>query len=451
MKAFTGRIKNDLNLNPDEKKAFKLHFIYSVIEGLILGILAINEFVFIKSLKGTNVQVGLLYQFSVMVLIFSVFFMEGIRRIRDKRKLVIVTGVITRLPLLLLLFFPAVNGQSQVNPVFHYIFLALFLLFYFSNPIIYPIINAFLKQNFTHKNFGRLYGYSTIASKIAMLVATFVFGLLLDYSPSVYRYVYALVAITGILSCYILAIIPYSENIEVEPFKNIFLSIKDTLSTMRGILRKNKAFNDFEAGFMFYGFAYMGTASVITIFYERQLHLNYSSVAYYKNIYNIIAIIALPLFGRLIGRLDPRRFAAISFASFLLYLFFTGIAEFWPSYILVAGIKFYYSLNLAAFFNGIFAATMGMLWSIGSAYFCKTEDVADYQSIHLTFTGVRSFFAPLIGVMLFELFGFAFTFILSIGFLVIAVYIVVRSQKKVPMEAPKHELPDLVEINPRRS
>ena len=438
-----------LALTSTEKKAFKLHFFYSIIEGYILGVLALNEFVFIKSLKGSNVQVGLLFQFSVMVLIFSIFFNEAIKRIKNKKKLVIITGLVTRLPLLLLLLFPSQHSIMPVNAFYHYIFLAIFLLFYFSNPVIYPIINLFLKKNFTHQNFGRLYSYSTTANKITMLAVTFVYGILLDYSEQSYRYAFASVAVLGVISCYLLASINYEEKGELLPYTNLLDSVKKTISGMRNIMKQNKAFADFEAGFMFYGFAFMGTVSVITIFYERALHLNYSSVAYYKNVYNILAILILPYFGKLIGRIDPRKFAAISFGSFLLYILFTALTQFWPGYFTLAGVKLYYSLNIAAFFNGIFAATMALLWSIGSSYFCRNEDVGDYQSIHLTFTGVRSFFAPLLGVLFYELFGFAVTFIIGIGFLLIAVYTVIRSQKKEKLPVPLHEIPDMVEINPK--
>ena len=56
-----------------EKRTFQLHLIYSIIEGIILGVLALNEFVFIKSLKGSNYELGFLFQFSMVVFIFLVF------------------------------------------------------------------------------------------------------------------------------------------------------------------------------------------------------------------------------------------------------------------------------------------------------------------------------------------------------------------------------------------
>ena len=70
---------------------------------------------------------------------------------------------------------------------------------------------------------------------------------------------------------------------------------------------------------MFYGFAWMATAAVITIFFEKVLHLNYSSIAFYKNAYNTLAILLLPYFGKLIGKIDPRKFAVYTFGFMLLH------------------------------------------------------------------------------------------------------------------------------------
>jgi Na+/melibiose symporter-like transporter len=431
LKGFIKRIIfRNIVLSSTEKKTFRLHFLYYAIEGIILGILALNEFVFIKSLKGSNIQVGVLFQFSVIVLIFSIFFNEWIKRIGDKKKLLRIVGIITRLPLMILLFFPKNLSQIEGNSMYHIIFLTIFLIYYFANPIVYPIINLFLKRNYSHRNFGRLFSYATTFNKIIMLVVTFAYGLLLDVCDHAYIYVFPVVAVLGIFSIYLLSLIDYDEQFIEIPRRKFIRSLKQTINNMQQIMKTNKAFRDFETGFMFYGFAFMGTVSVITIFFEKGLHLNYSTVAFYKNAYNILAILILPFFGKLIGKIDPRKFAAITFASLLFYLFFMGLTEYFPLYTEIWGIKIYLMLMLSIISNGVFAATMALLWSIGSVYFCKAEDAANYQSIHLTFTGLRSFFAPLLGVLFYELWGFTWTFAIGIGFLAIAIILMLVSMKK---------------------
>ena len=78
------------NYSEQEKRTFRLHLIYSIIEGIILGVLALNEFVFIKSLKGSNYELGFLFQFSMVVFIFLVFINEFIKRTQNAHCLIMV-------------------------------------------------------------------------------------------------------------------------------------------------------------------------------------------------------------------------------------------------------------------------------------------------------------------------------------------------------------------------
>lgn len=421
------------NLTADEKKTFGFHLAYSLIEGIILGILALNEFVLIKSLNGTEMQIGLLFQFGAVLLLFSILLNEWIRRSVNKAKLIRTLAWFTRLPLLLLFFFPHsaidMNGQQLYGTVFLFIF----LLFYLANPIIYPIINLLLKSNYRHDNFGPLYSYATGLNKLVMLGATFLFGIWLDADPFAFTYVYPGMAVLGIASVYILSMIPYDREDEAAiPKTGLWESTRESLKNMTRIFRINKAYRDFETGFAIYGFAWMTTVAVITIYFDKELHLSYSSVAFYKNSYNLLSILLLPFFGKLIGRIDPRKFAIYTFLSLVLYFFFLVLTRAFPANTSFAGIQLYYMLIPAFLSHAVFAAAMGLLWYIGSAYFSKKEEAADYQSIHLTMTGIRALYGPILGVLFYQWFGITWTFIFAMAALLVAVYIMHRSMRKHP-------------------
>jgi len=418
-----------LKISKEEKRTFLLHLTYSVIDGLIMGLFALNEFILIKGLKGTNYQIGFLFQFTVIVLLFSIIINEFFRRIRRKKKMLRYVAIFTRLPLMAFFFFPA---TASGNDFLYYqlAFLVIVLFYYMANPLLFPAINHLLKNSYSHENFGRLYGYVSSINKIMMLIATFFFGLVLDMDQFAFTYIYPIVAVMGILSIFILTKINYHVPEYTEPKKRFIISVFDSLKKSVTILKENKPYRDFEIAFMFYGFAWMATAAVITIFFEKALELNYSSIAFYKNSYNTLAILVLPYFGKLLGKIDPRKFAMLTFSSMLLHLFFMGFTEFTPYYFNFWELKIYYSLIASYIFYGLFAAMMALLWYIGSAYFCKNEEVSDYQSIHLSLTGVRGLFAPLIGVFFYELIGFAGVFGLSVVSLGIAVLIMFNSMKK---------------------
>jgi ABC-type polysaccharide/polyol phosphate export permease len=87
---------------------------------------------------------------------------------------------------------------------------------------------------------------------------------------------------------------------------------------------------------------------------------------------------------------------------------------------------------VAVFFNGLFMGSMPILWGIGSSYFCRPEEAADYQSVHLFLTGVRALFAPIIGIALYEWSGFSVTYAAGIVLLLFAVLLMVYSEKRFP-------------------
>jgi hypothetical protein len=174
----------------------------------------------------------------------------------------------------------------------------------------------------------------------------------------------------------------------------------------------------------------MMSVTVITIYFYEQLDLNYASVAFYRNSYNILAIILLPFFGRLLGEIDPRKFAVYTYGAMATYIFFLLMTTYLPYSFTAYDITVYYTLIFYVIFHGIFAATMVLLWNIGSSYFCAPDEAGTYQSLHLSLTGARALIAPLSGVVFYEIFGFTLTFSLTISFLLAAIVLMIWSYRR---------------------
>lgn len=412
-----------------ERKTFNLHLAYSILEGIVLGVLALNEFVFLKSLKGSDIQLGILFQFSMVVFVGLIFINELIRRTRNKAAMLRKTAILTRLPLVLLIFFPRSEMAMEGQSYFHLIFLSIFLVYYLASPIIYPTINQFLKNTYRHENFGRLFSKATSINKIVMLIVTFSYGWWLDIDAFAYTLVYPIIAVVGIVSVFLLSRIPYTEK-DIVVKKPFMMAVKDSMNSMLKLVTTNKPYLHFELGFMLYGFAFMSTVAVITIYYDEVLHLNYSSVAFYKNSYNVLAIILLPFFGRLIGRIDPRKFAAITFASMLMYILALALTMYFPQFTEILNIRIYYMMMVYVLFHGVFAASMSLLWFIGSAYFGKNEDAGNLQSVHLSLTGIRASFAPILGILIYQWYGYTITFSIAIFVLFLAIVLMFWSYRR---------------------
>ncbi len=419
-----------LDLNIKEKKTFGLHMLFATIEGIIAGVLALNEFVFIKSLKGSDYQLGMLFSFSMIVFLLLIFINELIKRIKNQKKFLRTVALITRLPLLSLFFFPDNACDIEKYPFFHYVFLAVFLVYFLAHPVIRPAINLFLKNSYRHENFGKLYSYATTVNKIVILVVTFLFGLLLDYDNFAFRYIYPVLGILGILSVYLLSKIDFPVTKETLVKESLYVSVKTSVIRMINILKYDKPYFFFEMSFMFYGFAFMITYAVINIFFEDKLGLSYSSVAFYKNFSNIVAIFLLPFFGKIIGKIDPRKFGIITFSALTFYLIFMSFTEYVTESVNVFGISIFYTLLISFLFLGIFTATMHLLWSIGSAYFCKDEDAGIYQSVHLSLTGVRALVIPVLGIVVNDMVGYTGTFFIGVCSLLAGILLLRWSHKR---------------------
>ncbi len=419
-------------MTASEKKTFYLHLIYSFFDGIIVGVLALNEFVLLKSMRASNYEIATLVQFTVILLLFANFINEMIKRSRNKKRMLRYMAIFTRLPLFLMFFFPD-NASEIANSHYHLLFLSVFFMYYLADPFILPTISLFLKTSYSHENFGRLYSYASTLNKVIILIATFLFGLLLDFDMFAFRYIYPIIGSLGIISVFVLTLIDYQEP-ENSWIRTKFIdSVKESFKIMFRILKENAAFTHFQIAFMIYGFVWIGTMAAINIFFDEVLDLNYSSVAFYKNSYNTIAIVILPYFGKIIGKLDPRKFGIYSFASLMFFLLFMLLTEYFPYYITVFGLKIYYLLIFSYIFYGIFAATMALLWYIGSAYFCKKEETANYQAVHLTLTGVRGAFAPVLGMLVYETLSFTGVFGIGILMMIASMFVLYFSLKKYPV------------------
>ena len=425
------------NLTVSEKSVFKIHLLYSMIEGIILGVIALNEFVFIKSLSGNSYSLGILFQFSVIVLLVSVPLNKILSRFYTNPNFIKILALVTRIPLIFLFFFPKDMHSipKSLKIEYHIIFLGIFAIYYLTKPALLPAINYLLKKNYQEKHFSRLYSYSTSMNKVIMLISTFIYGYLLDKNPNSYQLVFPVIALLGIINMFFFSklcktvVNPVKFN-EKLTLKFILLQLKDSFHNSVKIIKENKSFRDFEVGFMFYGLAFMIATPITSIFFEEVLDLNYSSVAFYKNSYNIIAILLLPFFGKLLSKIDPRKFAIYTFGSLMLFFFFFAFTQKFPIYVTIGGIKIYLFLIIAYLFHGVFAATMSLLWSIGAVFFCDTSKSGDYQSVHMSLTGFRGVFAPILGIYFYKEFGFFITFMIAVFLLLISVILMQLSNKK---------------------
>lgn len=410
-----------------EKRLFRIHLLFSVLQGFFSGGFALNEFILLKNLSASNFTLSILLQLSVVVLSFTLFVDKLVNSFTNKRLFLILFSVLNYIPLVGFAFFPlnVTNNIILVN-----LFLVIFGLFFLSQIIILPYINNILKHYYSNDNFGKYYGYSSTVNKIAIMVSTFIFGLLMDRFAFSYVLVFPVLSVIGFASTILLfnrKIFNTDFEEKVYKTRNIQRSV---FNSVVSVFKGNKPFLHFEIGFMFYGISWMIITELAIIYFNDILKMNYSSLGFYKNGYNLIAILLLPLFSKLIGKIDPRLFTVFNFLTLVLFAISLAITPFFISGFELFGIMIYPTLLVAYSFYGVFAATMALLWFIGSSYFAKKEDAGFYQSIHLILTGFRGIFSYFVGIKLLENIGYTWSFLFSITLLLVAIFVLLWSYRK---------------------
>lgn len=426
-------------LTRNERRTFILHLSYSLIDGLLLGFFSLNEFVFKKNFDPGNLKLSMLFQLSVLVLPFSIFFTNFFEKVKNKKRLLYQIGLSTRAPLILFLCFPFLREHGVPVGLLQDIFLLIFLMFYFATPFTIPLINQLLKANYGTEKMGKLYSYSWSVNMFTQLLTVLFFGKVLDAFPSAYLYIYPVLGILAMLSIRLISMIR-SDAVEREYEKTGLLhSWKSTFDETYEILKNNKAFFHFQIGLMIYGIAFLMNLGIVTLYLNDKLGLSYSEAAGYKSTALIVSILTFPLFGVLLDRKDPRHFSRISYLLAAGYFFLLIIGVFFPAAFNIGDMRIFATVAAAYMIYGLFQSSMTILWGIGSGYFTTPENAGIYQSIHCTLTGIRGIAAPFMGTILYTLgsyyspdAGYITCFGVAILLLVFAVIFMGKSLKMAP-------------------
>lgn len=426
-----------------ERKTFFFHLLFSSLEGILGGIVLLNEFVFSKSLEASEYKVSALIQLSTITLIFSIFFIEFSRKVADKKKWLQRLALFTRLPLVLFLLFPSQIGLLRGHPYYQLFFLFIFGLYFFAPPILFPLINQILKGNYRKERMGKLYGYATTVNMLFILLSSYSFGFLLDRNETNFLYVYPVMGILGTLSIFLLTRLDENKTDSLEPVSitDLHSLVKAPLWRALEILKRDTGYRHFEIGFMIYGMSFMMSIVVVVVLLTDVFHLSYAHIAIYKGVPLFLALFLLPYFGSLMDKMDPRRFAQLTYFFILLYFVFLIISYRLPLSAQIGTFKVYYFLLIAYMGFGLFSASMTILWNIGSTYFCTSQEAASYQAIHLTLTGLRGLIGPALGVVLLKYFGFIGAFFCSIIGLALAILLMeysVKTLSLVPVQETSH-------------
>jgi Major Facilitator Superfamily len=411
-----------------EKKTFHLHLISQVFNGLSFGILMLQDVILKKSLLASDFQVTILIFLTSSAFLFSIYGTEIINRSDNQSRTIILMAIFSRFFLLIIPFFETPN-----------FFIFCIAAMSYTDSLIKPSWNIVFKHNYSDQKRSVLYSYASSLYTIVILIITTLLGYLLDLNYELYKVFYPIAGIFDILAYINLAkMIKMGTSIEVQKKNKSARHIsgkllKDILilpvRNLIKIFHDNKPFLRFEMYFFLYGMAFMIASPAVPIFLVQTLELDYAPISIAKGlVYYTATILFTPVMGKIHGIGNPTKFCGYLFLSLVFYpLLMLSIKYF--------GIENHFLspetiLYITFFFFGVAMSGVTMSWNISSIYYAPHSQVANYQAVHITLTGVRGLFAPFIGYLLLKLISIEATFIVSSLFFLIAGIMMMKESKR---------------------
>ena len=417
-----------LEIKTIERKTFQLHLISQVFTGMAFGILMLQDVILKKSLLASDFQVTLLIFLTSSAFLFSIYGPEIINRSNNQSRMIISMAVFSRFFLIIIPLFE--------TPVF---FIFCIAAMSYADSLIKPAWNAVFKHNYTSERRSSLYSYASSLLTITTLLVTTLLGYLLDIDFRLYKILFPVAGLFDIMAYINLAkmisIGKLNEHNSDNKFtgKISFALFKDILilpvRNLLRIFRDNKPFYRFEIYFFLYGMAFMIASPAVPIFMVQTLHLDYSSISVARGlVFYTATILFTPVMGRLHGTGNPTRFCGYLFLALILYpLLMLSIKYLGVDRNIISPDTLLY---ITFFFFGIFMSGITISWNLSSIYYAPSMEVANYQAVHITLTGVRGIFAPFIGYMILKLVSIEATFIVSSLFFLLAGVMMLRESRK---------------------
>jgi len=363
----------------------------SILEGAVLGVFILNEYVAKKTLGAGDAILTALVIGPTAALLFSAWW-SGLLNRREKSSTFLVFGMLGRLSLLL------VAGAGTAGSFTAVIAAATFLF-----GAIVPAANALLQRNFSTSERGRVIGLGIALQALAAIAVSLLVGRLYDWRPDAYRAVYPAAAVCGFFSCLSLARVRFRSRPGEPLEKNLFgaglggavtAALRRPFAGALILLREDPGFRRYEMGFMAYGLAWMMLQPTIPVFLVEKLHVAYAEVANARGLiyFAMIAALSQP-FGRLLDRIGPIRVSTIAFSVLAIFPLLLASAR---------GVGMAY---LAFLVYGCGMAAVNLGWTTGPIHFARDRDSAGYMGAHVALVGVRAIVGGPFGIWLYRTSG----------------------------------------------
>jgi MFS family permease len=242
---------------------------------------------------------------------------------------------------------------------------------------------------------GRVLGVLTFWTYVTMVPSILAAGWLLDKSPQMYRILYPLAGLCGLIGCF------YYGQLHVpaaDQLPRTRRRLRDSLHGVERIVADDRAYLFFQVAFFLSGSAFFMSTHVVLLLTRDRFHFGAFELALWMSVVpQLLLALSSPVWGRVLDRIGIVRLRLVISTLMTAYLasYFFGIVT-------GAAVLIYLGSVLQGISNGAGQLT----WALASSHFApRSEDVPVYNGIHFVLNGVRGLLLPWIGSVLFILVG----------------------------------------------
>jgi hypothetical protein len=345
----------------------------------------------VKSLGAPAWEVAILAAAPPLGNLLAVFWSQRVARSANKIRYFFWPEIVTSTLLILIAF----TRNSHTFTIGLWMFLLL------RAPLVL-VHSSVLRMNYPAQWRSWLLARALALSQIVTASAGLIFGQLLETEPAIYRLLFPLAGLCGLMGAFqVRRIVLRSESSSSSGKEGAGNGEGNgngpapdySLGRILRVLREDDRFRRYEFSFSLFGFANIMTLPVIPLFLEKRLGIHYGAAGLILvTIPMLIDTLMLPQWGKICDRHNPLLMRAV----------FNFIFSCGPLIYTVSTSLWMFATGRAII--GIVQGGSGLVWVLGINYFARREDVPVYMGIHQSLTGIRGLIAPFAGIGLAALF-----------------------------------------------
>jgi MFS family permease len=242
---------------------------------------------------------------------------------------------------------------------------------------------------------GRVLGRLSFWTYSTMVPTILLTGWLLDKSHEMYRILYPLAGLCGLIGCYYYGLLHVPAANELPRIQR---SLRSSVRGVEKIIANDRAYLLFQIAFFLSGSSFFMSTHVILLLLRDRFGFGAFELSLWLSVVpQLLLALGSPAWGRILDRIGIVRCRLLISTLMTGYLasYFGGIVTGLPVLICLGSI-------LQGASNGGGQLT----WALASSHFApQAEDVPLYNGIHFVLNGIRGLVLPWVGSVLFVLTG----------------------------------------------